>query len=140
MDRFKLRAWNKDLRIMEEVDRSSELYLADSKLYEVYYYNTGNGFDRCDDNVTDNYDLMQCTGLKDKNEKLIYEGDIIKIKLFESKLYVVKFIDGGYRLILCNSKKYFYIDITMLYSKEECMYEVIGNIYENFELIKGENT
>jgi len=132
MDRFKLRAWNKKLLIMEDID-GHDLCFVDGTIYDGEY-----GIDRTD--VTDNYDLMQCTGLKGKNEKLIYEGDIIKIKLFESKLYVVKFIDGGYRLILCNSKKYFYIDITMLYSKEECMYEVIGNIYENFELIKGENT
>ena len=131
MDRFKLRAWNKKLLIIEGIDGCG-LYFIDGIIYEGDDY-----ADRTD--VTDDYILMQCTGLKDKNEKLIYEGDIIKIELFESKLYVVKFIDGGYRLTLCNSKKYFYIGITLLYSKEECIYEVIGNIYENPKLIKGEN-
>lgn len=72
------------------------------------------------------YELLQYTGLKDKNGKEIYEGDIVKAFNFlneneESVLIVVKYNtkDCGYNII-----DFFGVS-----------YEVIGNIYENPELL-----
>ena len=85
--------------------------------------------------------LMQFTGLKDKNGKEIYEGDIAK---YQNEIWYVTHFQGSFCLerkgtkntftkptgeILINDEPY-----------EEKMYwgsvEVIGNIYENPELTK----
>lgn len=65
--------------------------------------------------------LMQFTGLKDKNGVEIYEGDIIKNGFGVEE---VKYLDGMYPC-------FFDYDI---FIGENC--EVIGNIYENPELLK----
>src|SRR5690625_343596 len=79
------------------------------------------------------FKVMQYTGLKDKNGREIYEGDILEIKhlmgcetgelIFKYGAFL--FDDGGYSYLgdhLANSE---YI-------------KVIGNIYENPELLEGE--
>lgn len=72
-------------------------------------------------------ELMQYTGLHDKNGKEIYEGDIIGgLKGYKGKdlTLVVEFEYGAY-----------YVGGDELYSHNEVC-EVIGNIYENPELLE----
>lgn len=82
------------------------------------------------DFVDDDLEIMQYTGLKDKNGKEIYEGDIAKV--MDMTLAVVKYSDdrGAYYLD-CKKK---IGDVGLI-----CQYdtiEVIGNIYENPELLE----
>lgn len=76
----------------------------------------------------------QYTGLKDKNGKEIYEGDIVKAEKWKPKHYEIAFIEGGFCAIQgdCN----YPIDINHFYDSKGCMIEVIGNIYDNAELLE----
>ena len=74
-------------------------------------------------------EFMQYTGLKDKNGKEIYEGDIFHIGS-KKILYIVKWIDCGLKGRQIRNKSCIGLD----YWKDDI--EVIGNIYENPELME----
>jgi len=78
--------------------------------------------------------VMQYTGLKDKNGKEIYEGDIIKYshKAVGEIQRVVSYKYGMYGIE--GTMKETHIPFANILQSE---YEVIGNIYENPELLEG---
>ncbi|KKL80953.1 hypothetical protein LCGC14_1999640 [marine sediment metagenome] len=88
------------------------------------------------------WDLMQYTGLKDKNGKEIYEGDIFTagywgtVGYYGEDTFVVELEQGAFRGFMQEyhkNKKERWSHSTPLYKLENL--EVIGNIYENPELL-----
>lgn len=77
-------------------------------------------------------ETMQFTGLKDKNKKEIYEGDIVIWHVNNlNSIGIVEYIDnyGGHDL------KHTYDEYHVCCDWLRGEYEVIGNIYENPELL-----
>jgi uncharacterized phage protein (TIGR01671 family) len=75
-----------------------------------------------------NMEIMQYTGLKDKNGKEIYEGDIINLSSWEPSVYLVAWDRGAFYMAKKNLEEVG--DIKYVESGE-----IIGNIYENPELL-----
>lgn len=75
--------------------------------------------------------ISKCTGLKDKNDKLIWENDIVKINNSEVNT-IVTFRDFE---IICTIPRGKYYKHRLEYDME---YEVIGNIFDNPELLESE--
>lgn len=128
-DRFKLRV---------------PVYMKFGKFKEFVYWYAGDGFSYREAKEGDEFwQIEQCTGLKDKNGRLIYEGDILKTVL--GRIVEVKFGKTGY-----NSEFTFCAVGFFLVSKgfwgedyinfrETPYYEVIGNIHENADLLEEQN-
>ena len=124
MREIKFRAWDKACKHM--------INPGDKKHFKLYL-NGSMSIEDCW--ATQDIILMQYTGLKDKNGKEIYEGDVVLFGdnvihegthgkvVWHTTAFVYQFIDGQY--------------------KDKCTdmvdswrtYEIIGNIYENPELI-----
>ena len=103
---------------------------------------------------SDQYILMQYTGLKDKNGKEIYDGDILCVYFdtdysIQEKMFVKwdKYSDGEYVSCLeCwtildiknlgNTTPLSEVNAGSTYGHSDFQVEVIGNIYENSELLE----
>ena len=96
----------------------------------------------------DNCILEQSTGLKDKNGRLIFEGDIVKAEVEEPELKVIGIITFGryvhdlgfyveWKGAPAESRKYYPgWRQDLFYWLEEAPLEVIGNIHENPEILE----
>ena len=84
----------------------------------------------------DKVELMQSTGLKDKNGKEIFEGDVVRqvrtqpTKENETITGVVTMLEGAWSIVNDNKQL-----ASVLWS-ETAENEIIGNIYENPELLE----
>lgn len=115
---IRFRAWNKvwGMIISNEI---YQLNIDETGIHTIYWVNTttdGEEHKEVWENPED-FILMQYTGLKDKNGKKIFEGDILQGKYNG----VVEWITENARYAWSG----FYYDS-----------EVIGNIYQNPELIE----
>ena len=138
-DRFKFRVF-----ISDKKNSKNSL----TGMFKVHSLHTGTNkaiitslYGNCSIKLENNI-LMQCTGLKDKNGKLMYEGDIVKIWKFSKDLYgndkrVIKWNDArcGFRLYTIDQYKRG-IELCPQSMVNVTTIEVIGNIFQNPELLK----
>ena len=84
------------------------------------------------------FTIEQSTGIKDKNGKMIYVGDIVKMKYPYDKRCIGKFVvvrdPNSPRIGLLDKTKA--DEIFNLYGYMSNYYEVIGNIHENKDLLE----
>ena len=126
-NRFKFRVWSKQSNsyIKEKmfyIDKFGYLFKYE-KSKSTVYINAPSPYVMC--LCGDNYIIEQCTGLKDKNGKLIYEGDII---LVEDNKCPIEWESENARYNVVGYGEIAYLNYNDI--------EVIGNIHENADLIK----
>lgn len=122
---IKYRAWLKEEKkivIVETIDFSEKSiqYLEKNEIIDAYLLRT---------TFLEDIELMQNTGIKDKNGIEIYEGDIVICKYGPEITMEVKWVDEGFRTL----GKYDG-DNYVGFVKNNA--EVIGNIYENKNLME----
>ena len=126
-DRYLFRAKHslesKKWHIGNLVEEPDGLYLRDNKNNIMVY-------------IQDPSTICQCTGLKDKNGKLIWENDICDRK--EKYPEIVKYHDGDWTLDYSyasnNESGFNYCNLGFYVTERNCV-EVIGNIFDNTELM-----
>ena len=125
MRQIKFRAWDKDKKKMIE-------QCPFQSYHEFVLTPGGIPFDLSGSGKVQPYELMQFTGLHDKNGKEIYEGDVVRynhVYLDHPVDFEVMFDEGGFGQRRIDGE-----EVSDWYEWEEL--EVIGNIYENPELLK----
>jgi len=124
---IKFRVWDKDLKKMHICGENQHDSISFSyPENEAHYYNLQNGCGSSTDG-SGTYELMQYTGLKDKDGKEIYEGDVVQFKSIRGIIerYEVEYTNYGEWAIGMHR-------LSMRFKG----FEVIGNIYENPELLE----
>ena len=114
-DRFKFRVWQivrtkgKDILVFMEFSECSDINL--NKYILLYYFI-----------------IEHCTGLKYKNGKLIYEGDIVEVPVLYNGIPTGK---------KQRCRVYYKHGAFNIYAIKSEYLKVIGNIHENSELLEG---
>ena len=125
MREIKFRAWHKEEKIIGEV------LCIDILHKEIFFSNED--VDCYEHTDFKDIELMQYTGLKDKNNKEVYEGDIVKLRANHG-IGVIKYYDEWGAFVVEYIKPRSLTVLGMNYYKEDI--EILGNIYKNPELIK----
>ena len=126
----RFRAWDKTCKTMYEVD---DIVYIDFKEKQICVESLF--FEKWSCYNFDDIVLMQSTGLKDKNGKEIFEGDILKVTDKHSWLEVVSFNEDKAMFVSKELKRE--IEETPLYNlfnTDIFEVEIIGNIHTNPEL------
>ena len=125
MREIKFRIWVKDRKAIFEV--ISIDYVTKKVTYLLE--RTGHLLNIRHDKFND-VELMQYTGIKDKDNKEIYEGDIL-FESFGERYYKVVFENGSFRAEFKGDFEEYSFDLIDVVA-QGC--EIVGNIYENPEL------
>ena len=129
MREIKFRAW--DIKRKEWISTCNMVMSLHGK---EFYWNFG--YEPLKDINRNEFILSQFTGLKDKNGKEIYEGDVVKIKDYYCNKGIFKFSQGGYGIREIDNNGIYSIENLKIRENILLEVEIIGNIYENPELIR----
>ena len=130
MREIKFRIWDKELKEshiedLQDLCEDDYWYDGETEVWSILY--------DCN-NKQERFVALQYTGLVDKNFYEIYEGDIVKVEKVDLAQIIWDEDRMAWGIKPIND---FYFDSPLLADNTDLELEVIGNIYENPELLKG---
>lgn len=125
MREIKFRAWDKEQKEWVKYSITDNI--------PIFCHNTSRWRT---DKAGERFVLSQYTGLKDKNNREIYEGDVIKAISFARWIGVVEYSDENSAFIFDDLDKKYRGDSIVFMSQFDQGFKILGNIYENPELLK----
>lgn len=125
MREIKFRAWDKDLKRWTNYSIADDLPRFYDKHAECWET----------DQEGERFILCQYTGLKNYNGKEIYEGDIVRSEWFLGWIGVAKYLDNNQSFVFESIDKN-YRGSRVSLGRTEQYVKILGNIYENPELLK----
>ena len=140
MNKLKFRAWDKEDNKMiywKDLSFVKSKINEDLRVLDLTYFPPR----------IKNAEIMQSTCLKDILGNDIYEGDIVKVlvkdvepKIIEDKIYtgIITHEQGVFDVKTFNDTRLGIIP-QMYMSDVDCVFRVLGNIYENKELLERDN-
>lgn len=128
MRTLKFRAWDKHLKKFHKLKLGEGYWSCDGRAVFSVECKPGD-YATCETAFEKNFVFQQCTGLKDSDKKEIYEGDIVK-RLNTEYIYKIRY-DEENAVYLVENKDGEY---PLSYYRK--VVQVIGNIFENPELLK----
>jgi len=143
---IKFRAWDEERKVMYLPNTKLEVGEIHLKSGLISVYDWDDNFEPELPGIQlrpySNIELMQFTGLKDKNGKVdAYEKDVVKYSSWKigssfdtegnKKIGVIEFVDSAWHVVDAKGEK-----ITIFPLQTGNNFEIIGNIYESPDLLK----
>ena len=130
----KYRAWDKvSRRMIVDEQEFIPLIVTNKGVFRLSPHYGENLYEKI---CLNRFEIMQSTGMKDKNGTEIYEGYIVKPVSFASWIGVVKYSSENAAYILDDHNNEFIRSENVYLSQFNEGLEIIGNIYENVNLIE----
>lgn len=125
---LRYRAWDKTHKKLGMIDA----HMTDGLFQSVKIFDE----DGDDWQESENFILMQSTGLKDKNGTEIFEDDVLKNNDYPNQTFICKYsmLQASFQAESLNG-----LLTSSLWKDEERDWQVLGNIYENPELLEADN-
>ena len=132
---MKYKLWDKENKeFLEDTWETEYAVLKNGNIIEIYDNGFGEGYSISD---LENIEVLQFTGLQDRNGKEIYEGNILKYNFpYDGRLKhvsPVKFLETEASFGI---KDRYENEIPLYRITANNYFEVVGNIYENPELLE----
>lgn len=127
----RFRAWHNELGRMMSI---KNMWFQNSRIEELELNDAV--MNDCITAYPDEIELMQSTGLVDKESTEVFEGDILHHQIQTEYTFIVKYDKDKGRWYGDGLSRTYRIDIAKRFLP---YYKVIGNIYENQELLEVDN-